>query len=65
MAVTMKHMSLIVSLFGVLSFLLGVIAENKKVTVACDFVFMLLNNIENQIWYYRSKLTLKQLRIKQ
>lgn len=47
MAVTMKHMSLIVSLFGVLSFLLGVIAENKKVTVACDFVFMLLNNIEN------------------
>lgn len=31
MAVTMKHMSLIVSLFGVLSFLLGVIAENKKV----------------------------------
>ncbi|KAJ4910690.1 Uncharacterized protein Rs2_05311 [Raphanus sativus] len=30
MAVTMKHMSLIVSLFGVLSFLLGVIAENKK-----------------------------------
>lgn len=33
MAVTMKHMSLIVSLFGVLSFLLGVIAENKKVFV--------------------------------
>ncbi|ESQ54082.1 hypothetical protein EUTSA_v10026302mg [Eutrema salsugineum] len=30
MAVTMKHMSLIVSLFGVLSFVLGVIAENKK-----------------------------------
>ncbi|KAG2249739.1 hypothetical protein Bca52824_089367 [Brassica carinata] len=30
MAVTMKHMSLIVSLFGVLSFILGVIAENKK-----------------------------------
>lgn len=31
MAVTMKHMSLIVSAFGVLSFLFGVIAENKKV----------------------------------
>lgn len=27
----MKQMSLIVSLFGVLSFILGVIAENKKV----------------------------------
>lgn len=31
MAVTMKQMSLIVSLFGFLSFILGVIAENKKV----------------------------------
>ncbi|XP_010526289.1 PREDICTED: uncharacterized protein LOC104803892 [Tarenaya hassleriana] len=30
MAVTMRQMSLIVSAFGVLSFLFGVIAENKK-----------------------------------
>ncbi|VVB10892.1 unnamed protein product [Arabis nemorensis] len=32
MAVSMKQMSLIVSAFGVLSFVLGVIAENKKPT---------------------------------
>ncbi|KAJ7958681.1 putative Transmembrane protein [Quillaja saponaria] len=30
MAVTVKQMSLIVSLFGVLSFILGIVAENKK-----------------------------------
>ncbi|KAI4337394.1 hypothetical protein L6164_015818 [Bauhinia variegata] len=30
MAVTVKHMALIVAFFGVVSFLLGVIAENKK-----------------------------------
>jgi len=31
MAVSMKQMSLVVSALGVLSFVLGVIAENKKV----------------------------------
>jgi hypothetical protein len=31
MAVTMKHMALAITALGVISFLLGVVAENKKV----------------------------------
>lgn len=36
MAVTVKQMALIVAFFGVLSFIFGIVAENKKViTVLC------------------------------
>lgn len=38
----MKHMSLIVSAFGVLSFVLGVIAENKKVNKVNNLYLRLL-----------------------
>lgn len=37
MAVSMKQMSLVVSALGVLSFVLGVIAENKKVQKVISF----------------------------
>jgi hypothetical protein len=45
MAVTMKHMALAITALGVISFLLGVVAENKKVLyqILYYYVFVMCN----------------------
>ena len=43
MAFTAKQMSLIVATFGALSFIFGVVAENKKVTIVYSEQRLILN----------------------
>ncbi|KAK6915234.1 DESIGUAL/Modifying wall lignin-1/2 [Dillenia turbinata] len=52
MAVTMKNMALIIAFFGVFSFILGIVAENKKIDAKSCYVFLYSHTVHMLSKYF-------------
>lgn len=67
MAVTTKQMALIVAALGVVSFIFGVVAENKKVCVSssCNYIVCFLTNDSCKEDKLRSEKPLRSLQKRQ